>query len=107
MPSTTNDNSTHNGPWSRVPAASAVDRRLYAADWRVLTLLCKYVDRNGLCYPSQEELAEKLNIRRQSVATNLKHLDDLGYLHREISHRRKSGAFGRTLYRIQYPPFPE
>lgn len=101
------DEPPRDGPWSRVPAVTALDRRLSAGDWRVLTLLCKFAGRDGLCFPGQETLANTLKVRRQVVGRHLDRLESRGYFRREISHRGKWGAFGRTLYTIQYPPFPE
>lgn len=93
------------GVWSRVPSAACVDRDLSAGDWRVLVLLCKFADQHGRCFPSQHLLATTLKVRRQVVGRHLTRLQAKGYLRRTIKHRGKRGAWGRTLYTIQYRVF--
>lgn len=93
------------GAWSRVPSVACLDRRVSAGDWRVLTLLCKFADKNGRCFPSQQRLATILGMRRQVVGRHLKRLDEWGYITRKILHRGKRGQWGFACYWIQYPLF--
>lgn len=63
----------------------------------VLCLLASYADRNGVCFPSQQRLADELGFTRRAVSGAIGELERLGYLTRETRGRQR-------VYRLQDPP---
>jgi biotin operon repressor len=53
----------------------------------VLLAVANYADEEGICWPSQEQLAEDTELSRHSIMRALDHLEDCGFLSRERRHR--------------------
>lgn len=68
----------------------------------LLHALCRYIDREGLCHPSQETLARVTGMSRQSVRNHLDHLIRAGWLTMPERERR---ALRRAplLYQLRVP----
>ena len=93
------------GHFSRLPAAAVCDDRLGDRAVRVLAALGVYVDRNGVCYPAIERMAERLGVTRQAVQQQIRKLEVAGYV--TTNHRIRSiGGNRSNLYQLSYPPLP-
>lgn len=53
----------------------------------VLMAVANYADEEGICWPSQEQLADDTELSRHSVMRALDQLEDMGLLDRERRHR--------------------
>lgn len=54
----------------------------------VLLAVANYADEEGICWPSQEQLAEDTELSRHSIMRAIDHLEGLGFLSRERRHRK-------------------
>lgn len=54
----------------------------------VLLAIANYADEEGICWPSQEQLADDTELSRHSVMRAIDHLEELGLLSRERRHRQ-------------------
>jgi hypothetical protein len=95
------------GLYSRVPAAVAADKRLWASDLRTLAALCKFADRRGRCFPSHNRLADMLGMARRQVQRSLTRLRRFGWISWERRFRRDGRGLTSNLYQIFYKPLPE
>ena len=70
-----------------------------------LVILASYADENGECFPSQGELAEVTGFTSRTIRSNLKVLQDKGYIH---SQQRidKDGDLTTNLYTINAMKVP-
>jgi DNA-binding MarR family transcriptional regulator len=82
--------------FSAVSSAALDDERLNGNDILVLAALGYHTDKNGWCYPSQEKLATKARLSRQSVSTSMKRLVRFGYVERYIP---ENGNLAKISYR--------
>jgi len=88
------------GPrYSIIPANAVWDRRLTHTDLRVLTALGSYTDKQGWCFPSQQEVADKVGVHRQKVCSAIKVLIDCGYVMSRPRTDPKRGKIG-CEYRV-------
>ena len=88
------------GPrYSIIPANAVWDRRLNHTDLRVLAALGSYTDKQGWCFPSQQELADKVGIHRQRVCAAIKVLTDTGYVVSRPRTDQRRGKIG-CEYRV-------
>lgn len=94
------------GLYSRVPAAVAADKRLWASDHRTLEALCKFADRHGRCFPSHNRLADMIGIARRQVQRSLTRLRKFGWISWERRFRRDGRGLTSNLYQIFYKPMP-
>jgi biotin operon repressor len=53
----------------------------------VLLAVANYADEEGICWPSQEQLADDTELSRHSIMRALDQLEDMGLLSRERRHR--------------------
>ncbi len=89
--------------FSRVPARAASDGRLSRTALCVLIALCRYVDEDGVAFPSQSTLARDLGMRRrQSVNAAIRELMERGYLRAAPQRRRTGGGFSTLTYTVLY-----
>ena len=54
----------------------------------VLLAIANYADEEGVCWPSQEQLAEDTELSRHSIMRAVEQLEELGLLSRERRHRK-------------------
>lgn len=95
-----------NGHFSRLPAAAVFDRRLSAANLRVLAALGVYADPNGYCWPSLTTVGRRIGCTRQNVAYHIKKIRKLGYL--LVTQRKRGNGMNEVnLYQLVYPPIGE
>lgn len=88
------------GPrYSIIPANAVWDRRLNHTDLRVLAALGSYTDKQGWCFPSQQELADKVGVHRQRVCAAIKVLTDCGYVVSRPRTDQRRGKIG-CEYRV-------
>ena len=82
------------GPLAIVPAAAVFDARVGSAGLRALCAIATHADQSGKCWPATTTLADELGLTDRQVRTQLRNLEQYGYL--ETAHRP-----GRpSLYRI-------
>lgn len=54
----------------------------------VLLAIANYADEEGICWPSQDQLADDTELSRHSIMRAIDHLEELGLLSRERRHRK-------------------
>jgi DNA-binding transcriptional regulator YhcF (GntR family) len=54
----------------------------------VLLAVANYADEEGICWPSQDQLAEDTELSRHSIMRALDQLEDMGLMSRERRHRK-------------------
>ncbi|MEK4697788.1 helix-turn-helix domain-containing protein [Bacillus sp. FSL M8-0063] len=59
-----------------VGARNGLIAEMGAKLWTTYSVLATYMDRDGYCYPSQDQLARNLGIRRETVSRRIKELLD-------------------------------
>ena len=96
-----------NNPFFIAPVRALADDRMYQkpAAFRILCLLCSYANRDGVCYPNQKSLAERMGTSQQAISKQIVLIEAWGYIKKLQKHNRLR-QFGRkgTTYRIIYDP---
>lgn len=82
--------------------AWAVDQPVTGIGKLILLLLANYAGRDGICFPSQEELAKQAGITDRAVRTWLSRFEESGLISREKRYR-KNGTRGSDLIVINLP----
>ena len=54
----------------------------------VLLAVANYADEEGICWPSQEQLADDTELSRHSIMRALDQLEDMGLMSRDRRHRK-------------------
>ena len=90
---------------SIIPARAVSDRRLSRGGLLILAALGTYADKNGVCWPTQSEIAEQTGMTRQAVSGYLKELETLGYLDKRRRYRADQGEIS-CVYRIRFDADP-
>jgi len=82
-----------------IPSRALRDKRLNNTDLKALNALGSYTDRNGWCYPSQQTIAEDIEMSRMSISRSIKRLCEYGYI---ISRQkfRKDGGKSSNEYKV-------
>ena len=90
----------HSGRLTIFQSCAIDDKRVGAAAFRVLATLGTYSDERGWCWPSQATIAKRLGISRQAVNTQIKLLEELGYI--EVHHQfdKETKAQRSSRYRL-------
>jgi len=89
------------GPrYAILPPALFEDDALTVIAIRVAGVLGSMTDNNGWCFPSQQQIAERINSTRETVNRALKLLEERGWVERH-NRRAQSGAQIASLYRIR------
>ena len=88
------------GPrYAIIPADAVTDATLAGADFRVLALLGKHVDRAGWCTRAQNRMADELGISCKTLQRSLSRLTEAGYV--EVEHKkRRDGGQAANNYRL-------
>lgn len=73
--------------------------------WHTLTALAAFMDRDGVCYPSQDLLASIMGVSRQTAVFRIKSLCDYRWNGKPIVTRTRvrdaqTKRWSRTVYRI-------
>jgi biotin operon repressor len=71
----------------------------------VYVMLCRYADREGLCFPGIKTIAEKCGCSENTVRTSLKELQKWGAL--TIERRREGRTYKSNLYMLHAPQTPD
>ena len=90
---------------SIIPARAVSDRRLSRGGLLILAALGTYADKNGVCWPTQSEIAKQTGMTRQAVSAHLKGLETLGYLEKHRRYRADQGEIS-CAYRIRFDADP-
>lgn len=82
-------------------------RELGKERWLLLTALSSYMDEDGKCYPTQEQLAKDLGVARQSVNKTLKLLTEFKWNGKHILtvEQHGKGFKKNNVYTIKAEPF--
>jgi helix-turn-helix protein len=92
-----------NARFSIVQARAVKDQRVSNAQFRTLSALGMYSDKDGWCYPSQSTIGEDIGKSRQTVNGDIQALAELGYV--EIRHdTRPDGGWTSNMYRLVFDP---
>lgn len=93
--------SSRSGTFAMVHAAVIDDRRVGAAELRMLVALGTYADAEGWCWPKQKQLADRLGITRQAVSKALRDLSEHGYIEIHLQHDEATGSQIASRYRVR------
>lgn len=88
------------GTLSIIQAVAIDDRRMGAAELRVLVALGTYADPEGWCWPKQKQLAQRIGVSRQAVSKSLLLLEKHGYIEIHHQHDEATGSQVSSRYRI-------
>lgn len=83
--------------FSAIASAALDDDRLTGPEILVLAALGYHTDKTGWCWPSQDTLAKRARLTRQTVSECMRRLISLGYVERYIPENR-------DLSKIRYRP---
>lgn len=94
--------------FSIVPAHAVSDPNLTDSEYRTLSAVATYADKNGWCWPSQSKLAEIRGVSRKTINQHVKNLKELGYLN-VINRAREDGGQTSNMMQVKmdYPYDPE
>lgn len=70
-------------------------------DWKVLTALAMFIDKNGRCYPTQDQLADLCGLSRATVNRRIGRLSELEFDGVKVLSKqqvRKQGGFSSNIY---------
>ncbi|EMT54785.1 putative transcriptional regulator [Brevibacillus borstelensis AK1] len=86
-------------------AISGLIADMGAERWQTLCVLASFMDANGDCYPSQEHIARRLGVSRQTAAARIKSLLAYRWRGRPLVHAtrgREDGSqrFDNTRYTV-------
>lgn len=72
--------------------------------WHAYSILATYMDRDGRCYPSQEQLARNMGIRRDAVSKRMKRLCEFKWHGEHLvtmeKQRQRGSKFANTVYYV-------
>jgi hypothetical protein len=73
--------------------------------WHVYCALATYMDKDGVCYPTQKRLAKDLGIRREAVNRRVKKLLEVEWKGEKLvtveKHRdTRTQAYANTVYKL-------
>lgn len=73
--------------------------------WQTYCALAVYMDRDGLCYPSQKLLAYRLGVRRETIGRRIQKLLEFEWQGEKVleiagKHRGENQQFSNTIYRV-------
>jgi hypothetical protein len=72
--------------------------------WQTLCVIASFMDEEGRCYPSQDIIAHRLGISRQTANTRIKQLEAFRWKDKPIikraKHRGEGQKFENTIYTI-------
>lgn len=89
------------GEWfSIVPGVAVFDQSLTDGELRALAAAAALAGRDRICRTSQEHIANRLGVFRQSVNRWFRSLEEKGYLRVVGQSKRRDGARGTNVYRI-------
>ena len=90
-----------NARFSIIQSRAVSDDRISNAQFRTLSALGIYGDKNGWCFPKLKTLGDMLGKSKQAVSMDIKALVELGYI--EIKKQyREDGSQQNNLYRILF-----
>lgn len=74
-------------------------------NWQTLCVLASFMDKDGVCYPTQSQIAKCLGITRQSANKRIKRLLNYRWKGKAVvtatkDRRTDKGVFDNTTYRI-------
>jgi len=78
-------------------------------DWKTMTVLSTFMDENGVCFPSQEQIAQALKINRSSANRRIQSLLRFRFEGKPVllvEKRRKPGGIGRQFASNVYTIMP-
>lgn len=74
------------------------------ANWRTLCVIASFMDENGDCYPTQEQIAKGLGVSRQAASSRVRKLLDYRWNGRPVitavKGRTEKGTWDNTRYTV-------
>lgn len=70
-------------------------------DWKILTALAMYIDKNGKCYPTQDQIGELCGLSRATVNRRINKMAGMEFDGVTILTKqqvRKQGGFSSNIY---------
>ena len=87
------------GAFGVIPNAILYDKRLKNGEKILYTFITSLSNKNGFCYASNAYLSEVVGVTKNTIVIYLKHLEDLGYIHRNFNADEKDNAnIERKIY---------
>ena len=87
------------GAFGVIPNAILYDKRLKNGEKILYTFISSLNNKNGFCYASNAYLSEVVGVTKNTIVIYLKHLEDLGYIHRNFNADEKDNAnIERKIY---------
>ena len=90
-----------NARFSIIQSRAVSDDRITNAQFRTLSALGIYGDKNGWCFPKLKTLGDMLGKSKQAVSMDIKALVELGYIEVKKQYR-DDGSQQNNLYRILF-----
>lgn len=75
-------------------------------NWRTLCVIAAFMDEHGNCYPTQDLIATRLGISRQSVNRRIKRLLEFRWNEKPVLHAIKKRKADGTWDRMRYTVMP-
>jgi hypothetical protein len=80
---------------------------LGAERWQTLCVLASFMNAEGECYPTQDRIADALNIRRETANRRVKSLCDYRWKGRPLVVKKQSRDFDKqTFSNVRYTILP-
>jgi hypothetical protein len=99
-----NETTYGGGRWGRAPAWWLQHPATNLDLIGVLCALCTYADKDGFCEPSQSTIARQLKRSRPWVNRVIADLTTLGFIEKEIRHRKHNNGMTSCRYRLLHEP---
>ncbi len=75
--------------------------------WQTLCVLASFMDANGECYPTQNKIAEALDIRRETANRRIKSLCEYRWQGRPLVVKKQSRDFQKQSFdNVRYTIMP-
>ena len=87
------------GAFGVIPNAILYDKRLKNGEKILYTFISSLSNKSGYCFASNAYLSEVVGVTKNTIVIYLKHLEDLGYIHRNFNADEKDNAnIERKIY---------
>lgn len=77
-----------------------------ADNWQTLCVISSFMDEKGECYPSQDQIAKALGVRRETANRRIKKLVDYRWQGRRLIETTRSRTPGGTWENTRYTVLP-
>lgn len=77
-----------------------------AENWQTLCVIASFMDKNGDCFPSQDQIAKGLGVRRETANRRIKKLVDYRWQGRKVIETVRSRTVKGTWENTRYTVLP-